>query len=132
MVRTARQTTREFLRRLGSDVPVAERRAAVEDLTTSEFDPVDLAALPPPDATPSRALLVGDQALVVVQDGAEGDPFLCRLQRQGVDGEWRVASLKFQCSTCFGTGDDSGAPCSVCGGNGWGLLAGAWEDEPAD
>lgn len=41
------------------------------------------------------------------------------LERAG-SGAWALRSLKFQCPICFGTGENYGATCTMCGGSGWG------------
>lgn len=35
-------------------------------------------------------------------------------------GGWGLRSLKFQCPICFGTGENDGTSCTMCGGSGWG------------
>lgn len=35
--------------------------------------------------------------------------------------EWKLVSLKFQCPICFGTGENEGDDCAMCGGIGWGV-----------
>lgn len=36
-------------------------------------------------------------------------------------GDWRLQSLKFECPVCFGTGENDGETCTMCGGHGWGV-----------
>jgi hypothetical protein len=38
---------------------------------------------------------------------------------RSVRAGWKLESLKFQCPVCFGTGENDGAKCTICGG-GWG------------
>jgi hypothetical protein len=40
-------------------------------------------------------------------------------------GAWKLKSLKFQCPVCFGSGENDGATCSICGGSGWGSVLSA-------
>ena len=35
-------------------------------------------------------------------------------------GVWQLRSLKFKCPVCFGSGENDGAECAICGGTGWG------------
>ncbi len=66
---------------------------------------------------------------VVVDSGEPGpvkdrSPFMATL-RVGPDGEWYLASLLFECPSCFGTGivPENLSPCETCGSSGWGVAA---------
>jgi hypothetical protein len=111
--------------RAGEDPALA--RARLADDVTSEFDVMDLANVPATAFTvASRALIVGRHAKVVVVDAAEPSIPHLALLRSCNDGRWRLASLRFQCASCFGTGTLGLEPCDVCGATGWGLAASIW------
>ena len=65
------------------------------------------------------AITESDTTIVIVFVGDDGCAHRA-VFRTDCDGLWHLESLKFQCPACFGTGDNNGTLCKMCGGVGWG------------
>lgn len=108
--------------RLDRTEPVAEVKARLRGLITSDFEDADLLNVPKRSfLRMSRPLVRGNEAKVLVYDSADPTPYLATLVRDG--DQWCLRSFKFQCHICFGTGIERQELCVSCGATGWGLAA---------
>jgi hypothetical protein len=91
----------------------------IRDLVTEEFDPADLLCRA---SGVRRIVKVSTEAadFVVEFEDSSGEPYRAIL-RQADLGRWSIRALKFQCSLCFGTGQNDGSECLLCQGTGWGV-----------
>lgn len=107
------QVIRAWPRGGASRVPVA-----LQSLITSDFDVSDLLHDVSGVAELSQVESHGSRAIVEFLDKG-GSPERATFIDVGAN-EWRLQSLKFQCSACFGSGRNLGDVCVLCNGAGWG------------
>lgn len=92
--------------------------ATLEGLVTDDFDHLDLLHRSSGVAEVSKVEV--DPIIATVEFLDTGGTYQRAVFRSVGPHEWKLQSLKFQCSICFGSGTDQGKQCLLCEGKGWG------------
>ena len=92
-------------------------RDMVKELVAHSFDVTDLTNEIDAVQGVVRSYFDGDSNLILEFSDLSGYPHRAEFFKKD---SYRLASLKFQCPSCFGEGVVDNEKCILCGGLGWG------------